>query len=472
MSDSDLTEFHCLWLRPPSRTEAFRHIAALTALLDDRMPKLMPFAVKAGDGDGEAAYRIGVKLIANFFLHEEDPVGRCWLWVAACLGSVRAHLAMAELVLLHAENVGPLFAQGFERRALDWFENAFTKFRTDETGGLPLLEPKPPKSGLSRLAETQPSEPPEAVVDEPQDDGVPRHRAITEIGAAKSGEGKAIAERWKRLTEPLPLLGGDVDPAWLEEQLIACMPWAADAARAVADDLRLVGLSGRPYFWCRPLLLVGAPGVGKTRWLTTLAELVGVPWALLNLGASADSRMLSGTARGWSSSQPMFPLVSMLSAEPCGNPLLILDEIDKTGTSKYVGNPLDALLAYLENSSAKCIWDECLLARADTSTVVWSASANAIDGLPDPLLSRFTVIRIGAPQPEHFDVLLEGLRADLASTLRLDDVRMLPYLGGGDVAWLRDVFARTRSVRKLKRAYQRLTALRGREEAGARGLPH
>ena len=67
-------------------------------------------------------------------------------------------------------------------------------------------------------------------------------------------------------------------------------------------------------------MLVGAPGIGETWLARRLARALGVEFAGLELGNASDDRTLSGTARGWSSAQPAWPLVVMASGRTA-NPM-------------------------------------------------------------------------------------------------------------------------------------------------------
>jgi ATP-dependent Lon protease len=93
--------------------------------------------------------------------------------------------------------------------------------------------------------------------------------------------------------------------------------------------------------------------------------------------------------------------VEAIAQAQAPNPLIIVDELDKGGSSNLNGRIVEALLPFLEPQSAGKYYDECLMATADLSHVCWAAAANEVRTLPPPLLSRFRVVKAGTPKPEH-----------------------------------------------------------------------
>ena len=73
----------------------------------------------------------------------------------------------------------------------------------------------------------------------------------------------------------------------------------------------------------------------------------------------------------------------------CANPIVILDELEKAGTSKHNGSSSDSLLSFLEPSSARRIRDLALEVDVDQSAISYVATANSINDVPMPLRDRF-----------------------------------------------------------------------------------
>lgn len=262
----------------------------------------------------------------------------------------------------------------------------------------------------------------------------------------------ALRVRYKSLWHALPLAGGELSPDRIETALTDEFPWMVGAAKQIVDDLQLMHFAGKPWLHFRPLMLVGPPGVGKTRLAQRLALMAGTGFAEINAGGSSDNRMLAGTARGWASAQPSLPLITMNRCRTA-NPVIIVDEIDKTRPSGNNGDMRATLLSMLEPETAKNWFDECLLASCDLSQVSWLLTANTLDGIPAPLLSRLRIVTVTEPTVEHFDALLQGILSDLASEMGLP-FGLLPALDEAVEERLRDCFSKGLSVRKLKAAVQ------------------
>ncbi len=79
----------------------------------------------------------------------------------------------------------------------------------------------------------------------------------------------------------------------------------------------------------------------------------------------------------------------------------MLDELEKTGTSRHNGAVGDVLLGLFEPQTSARWFDPYIQAPADLSHVVWIATANTLEGIPVPLRDRSRVLRFPDPGPEH-----------------------------------------------------------------------
>lgn len=302
-----------------------------------------------------------------------------------------------------------------------------------------------------RSRHTHENEKPEDCGEEkPTRSGQPTLVVVSEIGDADSSEGRRIEKNYEKLVGPLQLAGCKVSPESLGVALEIEFPWMTAAIDRLTDDLRLLRSTGTPWSRFRPLLLVGPPGTGKTRFARRLAKLIGAGYQEVNAAGSSDNRMLNGTARGWSGSQPALPLIAMLRSL-VANPVVLVDEVEKAGGSDRNGNMKATLLAMLETETAASWFDECLLTSCNLSQVSWILTANSLEGLSAPLLSRLMVVHVEGPEPKHFDALVSGVLLDLCQELSVTR-RQLPELEPEAIEALREHFKRTRSARHLKNA--------------------
>src|SRR5690606_11871506 len=199
----------------------------------------------------------------------------------------------------------------------------------------------------------------------------------------------------------------------LHATLLAEFPWAQDAVSLVMSDLFARKRHGALRLGMAPVVLVGPPGTGKTRFVQRLGELLNTPNAVINLAGMTDVKVLKGVTRGWSSNRSS-RMVEFILQTQVPNPLFILDEVDKTQCAYSNGvDPQDALLDLLEPGNARRYHDVFLLTECDLSHCMYIATSNSLQALSEPLLSRLRPVLFPAPGPEHAQVILKGVVRDL-----------------------------------------------------------
>lgn len=230
---------------------------------------------------------------------------------------------------------------------------------------------------------------------------------------AKSETADAVRDAARKLALGRAL-AGPRDAAAADEvigKLYSDFPWFQAVLADLLAQLRVSAEAGDGAAF-RPMLLVGPPGVGKTRFASKLASALGVHFERHDCGGQDDVRALAGTARGWASAEFAAPVRALLACDHA-NPLFFLDEIEKAGARWAHYKPSTLVLPWLESSSSATWRDPLLLAPVDVSHVLWTFGANELVGLPAPFLSRVSVYEIPTPGPSHFDALFDSIVADI-----------------------------------------------------------
>ena len=189
------------------------------------------------------------------------------------------------------------------------------------------------------------------------------------------------------------------------DQLLIDFPNFVDAINHYRQDIALSQLTAERAFSSRPLLISGPPGVGKTAFCRALANIMQTNFELIGMSGVTAGFVLGGMSSGWADGKPGKIVESLAKGQKAqghkANPLILIDEIDKTG-GDHRYDPLGVLYQLLERETAISFIDEGLEMSVNCEHIVYVATANKVQNIPEAILSRFALIEV--QQPSNFQM--------------------------------------------------------------------
>ena len=248
-----------------------------------------------------------------------------------------------------------------------------------------------------------------------EDESIPEEKIIIydEVLLKKEIESEECDRREKQLNR-LDKTGHTRELVKLKDNVISEIqslklkfPNFSKAIEFFVKQLHLCNLTEERIVDIKPLLMVGAAGIGKTQFCREIAAVLNLSLNIFQCNTVTAGFVLGGGTAQWGGARPgKVHLVLRESKE--ANPFIVLDEIDKmSGESHY--DCYVCLYSLLEKNTAKVFVDELIEIPMDYSHINWIATANDINSIPVPIRSRFSILEMREPTKNELKTITASI---------------------------------------------------------------
>lgn len=268
---------------------------------------------------------------------------------------------------------------------------------------------------------------------------------ISILHSPLTGDDESL-DGWKFLNNSLPLklIDKTINPQDIYNKLIEEFPYLKEPSLYVVQRLALCQKYNRPFSFA-PILLDGAPGIGKTRWAKRVAEYCNTSYSFHSLSGVSSSMGIIGSERGWKSARPGFWAFTVRDTM-IANPVVVMDELDKLGTGTQNGSAQTALLPFLEKETSKRYKDIFFMIDVNVSYFSYVFTSNEILDISDPLKSRLKLFKCRKPTQKEINEIFSNILNDIIHDLdiNIDDIAHM------DFSSIRNGYSQHESIRILK----------------------
>lgn len=181
----------------------------------------------------------------------------------------------------------------------------------------------------------------------------------------------------------------------------------------LTSELSLASFTDSMAVQFRPILMYGAPGLGKSRFIREVAKILSLDLKLIDGGSVSSSYSIAGINPSYKAAKKG-AVAEFLTDSSIANGIIFVDEMDKMSASSESNQfgPLHTLLT--PETSAK-FKDDFLGFELNASHLNWAAAVNEINLIPNSIQDRFKLFEIPTPTKDEVNIILDSILEDIKS---------------------------------------------------------